>query len=92
MPVRSVNDGQARAHNAAQVEGRYPGAERPARERMAAVVHAAVLAAGRPSPLLFVTVPAGIIVVGVAAAFTEGLRHHIRRAMRVPDRPARAEE
>jgi hypothetical protein len=46
-----------------------------------------IVVAGGASPLLFITVPAGIIVVGVAAAFTEGLRYHIRRLMRVPDEP-----
>jgi hypothetical protein len=45
------------------------------------------VASGLASPLLFIYVPAGIIVVGVAAAFNEGLRYHIRRLMRVPDEP-----
>jgi hypothetical protein len=37
------------------------------------------------TPLVFLAVPAGIIVVGVAAAVSQGLRYHILRWMGVPD-------
>jgi hypothetical protein len=46
---------------------------------------------GAESPLLFITVPAGIIIVGAAGAITDGLRYQIRKLMRVPDQPVGTE-
>ncbi|HET8863902.1 MAG TPA: hypothetical protein VFM94_11715 [Solirubrobacterales bacterium] len=47
-----------------------------------------LMVAGGPTPLLFITVPAGMIICGsakgVADGMAEGLRHHIRRLMGLP--------